>query len=84
MTAGRPGGRRIRTSSWLTRASGSGKPPGTLTFFRQKGLRMLLQGKKLLITGVLTPQSIAYGVAEHALGDEPELVASTTDVVFGE
>jgi len=28
---------------------------------------MLLQGKKLLITGVLTPQSIAYGVAELAL-----------------
>ena len=28
---------------------------------------MLLQGKKLLITGVLTPQSLAYGVAEHAL-----------------
>ncbi|MCK8502994.1 enoyl-ACP reductase FabI [Myxococcus fulvus] len=28
---------------------------------------MLLQGKKLLITGVLTPQSLAYGIAEHAL-----------------
>ena len=28
---------------------------------------MLLQGKKLLITGVLTPQSIAYGIAELAL-----------------
>jgi len=27
---------------------------------------MLFQGKKLLITGVLTPQSIAYGVAELA------------------
>jgi len=22
-------------------------------------------------------------VAEHALGDQPELVASTTDVIFG-
>ena len=28
---------------------------------------MLLKDKKLLITGVLTPQSIAYGVAELAL-----------------
>ena len=25
---------------------------------------MLLEGKKLLITGVLTPQSIAFGIAE--------------------
>ncbi|WP_342375994.1 enoyl-ACP reductase FabI [Myxococcus stipitatus] len=28
---------------------------------------MLLKGKKLLITGVLTPQSLAFGIAEHAL-----------------
>jgi enoyl ACP reductase len=28
---------------------------------------MLLQGKKILITGVLTPQSLAFGIAEHAL-----------------
>ncbi|HLL53296.1 MAG TPA: enoyl-ACP reductase FabI [Myxococcaceae bacterium] len=27
---------------------------------------MLLQGKKILVTGVLTPQSIAFGVAEFA------------------
>jgi enoyl-[acyl-carrier protein] reductase I len=27
---------------------------------------MLLQGKRLLITGVLTPQSLAYGIAELA------------------
>ena len=27
---------------------------------------MLLQGKKILVTGVLTPQSIAYIVAELA------------------
>lgn len=27
---------------------------------------MLLQGKKILITGVLTPQSIAFGIAEYA------------------
>jgi enoyl-[acyl-carrier protein] reductase I len=35
---------------------------------------MLLQGKKLLITGVLTPQSLAYGVAEHALAQGAELI----------
>ncbi|HEY0096047.1 MAG TPA: enoyl-ACP reductase FabI, partial [Archangium sp.] len=35
---------------------------------------MLLQGKKLLITGVLTPQSLAYGVAEHALEQGAEIV----------
>ncbi len=35
---------------------------------------MLLQGKKLLITGVLTPQSIAFGVAEHALQQGAEVI----------
>ncbi|MFE8602085.1 enoyl-ACP reductase FabI [Archangium violaceum] len=35
---------------------------------------MLLQGKKLLITGVLTPQSLAYGVAEHALEQGADIV----------
>jgi enoyl-[acyl-carrier protein] reductase I len=35
---------------------------------------MLLQGKKLLITGVLTPQSLAYGVAEHALEQGAEIL----------
>ena len=35
---------------------------------------MLLQGKKILITGVLTPQSIAYGIAEMALAQGAELV----------
>ncbi|XXF76862.1 enoyl-ACP reductase FabI [Myxococcaceae bacterium GXIMD 01537] len=35
---------------------------------------MLLQGKKLLITGVLTPQSLAYGVAEHALAQGAEVL----------
>jgi streptothricin hydrolase len=30
------------------------------------------------------PAAVVARVAEHALGDEPELVASTTDVVFGE
>jgi len=35
---------------------------------------MLLQGKKLLITGVLTPQSIAYGIAERALEQGAELI----------
>lgn len=35
---------------------------------------MLLQGKKLLITGVLTPQSIAYGVAEYALQEGAEII----------
>ncbi len=29
------------------------------------------------------PAAVVARVAEHALGDEPELVASTTDVVFG-
>ena len=35
---------------------------------------MLLQGKKLLITGVLTPQSLAFGVAEHALAQGAEVI----------
>ena len=35
---------------------------------------MLLQGKKLLITGVLTPQSLAYGIAEHALAQGADIV----------
>ncbi|MFN0062991.1 MAG: enoyl-ACP reductase FabI [Myxococcaceae bacterium] len=35
---------------------------------------MLLKGKKLLITGVLTPQSIAYGVAELALQEGAEVI----------
>ena len=35
---------------------------------------MLLSGKKLLITGVLTPQSIAYGVAELALQEGAEIL----------
>jgi meromycolic acid enoyl-[acyl-carrier-protein] reductase len=35
---------------------------------------MLLQGKKLLITGVLTPQSIAYGIAERALEQGAEIM----------
>ncbi|HEY7100191.1 MAG TPA: isochorismatase family protein [Mycobacteriales bacterium] len=29
------------------------------------------------------PAAVVARVAEHALGDQPELVASTTDVVFG-
>src|SRR4051794_39515759 len=35
---------------------------------------MLLQGKKLLITGVLTPQSLAYGIAEIAQREGAEIV----------
>ncbi|MCI0572713.1 MAG: enoyl-ACP reductase FabI [Myxococcaceae bacterium] len=35
---------------------------------------MLLAGKKVLITGVLTPQSIAYGIAELAEEQGAELV----------
>ncbi len=35
---------------------------------------MLLQGKKLLITGVLTPQSIAFGVAELAQQQGAEVI----------
>ena len=35
---------------------------------------MLLQGKKLLITGVLTPQSLAYGIAERALEQGAEIM----------
>lgn len=38
---------------------------------------MLLQGKKLLITGVLTPQSIAFGVAETALREGAELLLTS-------
>jgi enoyl-[acyl-carrier protein] reductase I len=35
---------------------------------------MLLEGKKLLITGVLTPQSLAYGIAEQAQKDGAEVI----------
>lgn len=35
---------------------------------------MLLSGKKILITGVLTPQSLAYGIAELALQQGAEVV----------
>ena len=35
---------------------------------------MFLQGKKLLITGVLTPQSLAYGIAERALEQGADIV----------
>ncbi|MDP3235946.1 MAG: enoyl-ACP reductase FabI [Myxococcales bacterium] len=38
---------------------------------------MLLKDKKLLITGVLTPQSIAYGVAELALKEGAEIVLTS-------
>jgi enoyl-[acyl-carrier protein] reductase I len=38
---------------------------------------MLLQGKKLLITGVLTPQSIAFGVAETAQREGAEVVLTS-------
>ena len=35
---------------------------------------MLLRGKKILITGVLTPQSLAYGIAEMAQKEGAEIV----------
>lgn len=35
---------------------------------------MLLQGKKILITGVLTPQSLAYGIAELAQQQGAEII----------
>src|SRR5260370_35922437 len=35
---------------------------------------MLLEGKRLLITGVLTPQSIAFAVAEAAQNEGAEIV----------
>lgn len=38
---------------------------------------MLLQGKKLLLTGVLTPQSIAFAVAEHAQAQGAELLLTS-------
>jgi enoyl-[acyl-carrier protein] reductase I len=38
---------------------------------------MLLQGKKLLITGVLTPQSIAFSVAEHAQKQGAEIILTS-------
>jgi enoyl-[acyl-carrier protein] reductase I len=38
---------------------------------------MLLQGKKLLLTGVLTPQSIAFSVAEHAQAQGAELILTS-------
>ena len=38
---------------------------------------MLLQGKRLLITGVLTPQSLAYGIAELAQSEGAEVVLTS-------
>ncbi len=38
---------------------------------------MLLTGKKLLITGVLTPQSIAFAVAQHALAQGAEVLLTS-------
>ncbi len=38
---------------------------------------MLLKGKKLLITGVLTPQSIAFGIAEQALAEGAEILLTS-------
>src|SRR6185436_15023035 len=35
---------------------------------------MMFQGKKLLITGVLTPQSIAYGIAELAQKEGAQII----------
>ena len=34
----------------------------------------ILEGKKLLITGVLTDDSIAYGVAQHAIEQGAEIL----------
>src|SRR5688572_15891970 len=38
---------------------------------------MLLKGKKLLITGVLTPQSIAFGIAEQAIAEGAEVLLTS-------
>jgi enoyl ACP reductase len=38
---------------------------------------MLLKGKKLLITGVLTPQSIAFGIAEQAQAEGAEVLLTS-------
>ena len=38
---------------------------------------MLLQGKRLLITGVLTPQSLAYGIAELAQSEGAEIILTS-------
>jgi len=35
---------------------------------------MLLEGKKVLITGVLTPQSIAFGIAEYAQKEGADVI----------
>ena len=35
---------------------------------------MLLQGKKILVTGVLTPQSLAFGIAELAQKEGAEII----------
>src|SRR3954467_4356272 len=38
---------------------------------------MMFQGKKVLITGVLTPQSIAFGIAELAQKEGAEVVLTS-------
>src|SRR4051812_17245050 len=35
---------------------------------------MLLKGKKILVTGVLTPQSLAFGIAELAQKEGAEVI----------
>ncbi len=38
---------------------------------------MILAGKKILVTGVLTPASIAYAIAEHVQAEGAEIVLTS-------
>ena len=44
---------------------------------------MLLEKKRLLITGVLTPQSIAYSVAKAAQAEGAEIVLTSFGKAMG-
>src|SRR5213592_4429569 len=48
-----------------------------------RGEAMLLEGKKLLITGVLTPDSIAYAAATSAQSQGAEIVLTSFGRAMG-
>src|SRR3954462_11519875 len=59
-----------RGSTLVARASNPCSPPGT----RRYGGHMLLEGRRLLVTGVLTESSIAFSIARRAQEEGAELV----------
>src|ERR671936_364931 len=50
------------------------RPPGAARHTGRRRQAVLVDGKRLLVTGVLTPGSIAYAVAREALDNGAEVV----------